>query len=166
MNCRIFGIEPNSTVDGPGVRMAIFFQGCLRHCNGCHNPQSWPLLAGEKMDTEDIKKKIAADPLLTGISLTGGEPFLQPVAALDLAKFAHERSLTVWCWSGYTWEWMQMWDDTRKALLHEVDVLVDGPFELGKKTLDLPWRGSSNQRIIDVQASLKKGEMVLWEEVK
>lgn len=163
MNFRVYGSVLNSYVDGPGIRMAIFFQGCLRHCGGCHNRDSWPMYGGVKMDTDDFKKTMANDPLLTGITLSGGEPFLQPQAALDLAKFAHSRKLTVWCYSGYTFEQINDWEDNRKLLLKEIDVLVDGPFEQDKMSLDIPWRGSANQRLVDVKKSLEKGEVVLYD---
>ena len=163
MMFRVFGVEQNSFVDGPGVRMAIFFQGCLRHCEGCHNPGSWPMYGGEKRDTEEFKKMMVSDPLLSGITLSGGEPFFQPQAALDLACFAHSRGLTVWCYSGYTFEEINEWEDNRKALLHAIDVLVDGPFEIDRMSLDIPWRGSTNQRLVDVKKSLEKGEVVLYD---
>lgn len=161
MNFRMAGLVQNSYVDGPGVRMAIFMQGCLHRCKGCQNPKTWQINGGEKVYTEDIEKLIATDPLIEGITLTGGDPFLQPKAALALARFAHSRGLTVWCYTGYTYEWIQMWDDNRKDLLKEIDVLVDGKFEEEHKSLDLAWRGSSNQRVIDVKKSLAKGEVVL-----
>ena len=87
MMFRVYGLEANSYVDGPGVRLAIFFQGCLHHCKGCQNPGSWPMYGGEKMDTEFIKKLMVSDSLLSGITLSGGEPFLQPMAALELAQY-------------------------------------------------------------------------------
>jgi len=161
---RAFGLVENSFVDGPGIRMAIFFQGCIRHCEGCHNPNSWPMYGGERMDTNDIIKKIANDPLLTGITLTGGEPFLQPTQALVLARFARQRGLSVWCYTGYTFEEINEWEDNRKTLLKNIDVLVDGPFEIDKMSLDIPWRGSTNQRLVDVQKSLEKGEVILYDE--
>ena len=159
---RAFGSEQNSIVDGPGIRMAIFMQGCLHKCKGCHNPTSWPIYGGIRMDTEEFKKEMAKDPLLTGITLSGGEPFLQPLAALDLARAAHQRNLSVWCYTGYTYEQILEWEDARKDLLREIDVLVDGPFEEDKKSLEILWRGSTNQRLIDVKESLKKGEVVLY----
>lgn len=159
---RAFGSEQNSIVDGPGIRMAIFMQGCLHKCKGCHNPTSWPIYGGIRMDTEEFKKEMTKDPLLTGITLSGGEPFLQPLAALDLARAAHQRNLSVWCYTGYTYEQILEWEDARKDLLREIDVLVDGPFEEDKKSLEIPWRGSTNQRLIDVKESLKKGEVVLY----
>ena len=163
MMMRMYGFELNSYVDGPGIRMAIFFQGCLHKCEGCHNPGSWPMYGGEKIDTDVFKKAMAGDALLTGITLSGGEPFLQPQAALDLAKFAHSRKLTVWCYTGYTFEQINEWQDNRKTLLQNIDVLVDGPFKLEEKSLDIPWRGSRNQRLIDVKKSLEKGEVVLYD---
>lgn len=161
---RICGKEPNSVVDGPGVRYAIFFQGCLRHCEGCHNQESWPVLGGERADTDKLLKEIAADPLLTGITLSGGEPFLQPLAALYLVKEAHKRGLNVWCYTGYLWEDILCWNDSRAELLREVDILVDGPFKMAEKSLELKWRGSANQRLIDVKKSLEKGEVCLYED--
>ena len=162
MKFRIFGSVQNSFVDGPGIRLAIFFQGCLRHCKGCQNPASWPMYGGDKADTEEFKKAMVSDPLLSGITLSGGEPFLQPVAALDLARFAHSRGLDVWCYSGYTFEEIIEWEDNRKQLLQEIDVLVDGPFVIDEMSLDLSWRGSENQRIIDVKKSLEKGGVVFY----
>ncbi len=163
MMMRMYGLEQNSYVDGPGIRMAIFFQGCLHKCEGCHNPGSWPMYGGEKIDTNDLMKKMANDPLLDGITLSGGEPFLQPQPALALARFARQRGLSVWCYTGYTFEKISEWQDNRKTLLQNIDVLVDGPFKLEEKSLDIPWRGSQNQRLIDVKKSLEKGEVVLYD---
>ena len=163
MMMRMYGLEQNSYVDGPGIRMAIFFQGCLHKCEGCHNPGSWPMYGGEKVDTNDLMKKMANDPLLDGITLSGGEPFLQPQPALALARFARQRGLSIWCYTGYTFEQINEWQDNRKTLLQNIDVLVDGPFKLEEKSLDVPWRGSRNQRLIDVKKSLEKGEVVLYD---
>ena len=163
MMMRMYGLEQNSYADGPGIRMAIFFQGCLHKCEGCHNPGSWPMYGGDKVDTNDLMKKMANDPLLDGITLSGGEPFLQPQPALALARFARQRGLSVWCYTGYTFEQISEWQDNRKTLLQNIDVLVDGPFKLEEKSLDIPWRGSRNQRLIDVQKSLEKGEVVLYD---
>ena len=156
MTFRMYGYEPNSYVDGPGVRLAIFFQGCLHRCEGCHNPGSWPMYGGEKRDTEDFKKMMVSDPLLSGVTLSGGEPFLQPLAALELARFAKTKGLSVWCYTGYTFEQIIEWEDNRKELLKHVDVLVDGRFEQDTASMELSWRGSANQRLIDVPESLKK----------
>lgn len=160
---RVYGLEANSYVDGPGVRLAIFFQGCLHHCKGCQNPGSWPMYGGEKMDTEFIKKLMVSDSLLSGITLSGGEPFLQPMAALELAQFAKAKGLSVWCYTGYTFEQIVEWEDNRKTLLQEIDVLVDGRFEQDMASMELDWRGSANQRLINVPESLEKGCVVLYE---
>lgn len=154
MNIRIFGLSSHSHIDGPGDRLTIYFQGCLRHCDGCNNPDSWPLHGGDKWDTEKIKEVIMMTPHLNGVSFSGGEPFLQPVQALELARYAHTLGLTVWCYSGYTFEEIFEWDDSRFELLKEIDILVDGPFEKDKRTRDLLWRTTSNQRLIDVKVSL------------
>lgn len=161
---RVFGYEPNSYVDGPGVRLAVFFQGCLHRCVGCHNLGSWPMYGGEKMDTEAFKKMMVSDPLLSGITLSGGEPFLQPRAALELAQFAKSRGLNVWCYTGYEFEQILEWEDNRREMLKYIDVLVDGPFKQEQMSLELHWKGSANQRLIDVAKSLEKGEVVLYDD--
>ena len=160
MNIRIFNIEKDKDIGGPGNRMRIFFQGCLKKCEGCKAEKSWPLNGGDKMDTSEITKLISADPELKGITLTGGEPFLQPAQALILATFAKGKGLNVWCYTGYTFEEIIQWQDNRKLLLQKIDVLVDGPFEKDKFSLDVPWRGSTNQRLVDVAKSLEKGKVV------
>lgn len=165
MKARIYGLVQNSYVDGPGIRMAVFFQGCHMHCKGCHNQGSWEPNGGVEMDTEEIKRRMAIDPLLAGITLSGGEPFLQPEAALDLAKFAHSLGLNVWCYTGYNMGLMlHMGDAAQVALLKETDVLVDGPYEQDKRSLALKWRGSSNQRAIDVKKSLEKEMVVCYDD--
>lgn len=166
MKARIYGLVQNSYVDGPGIRMAVFFQGCHMHCKGCHNQGAWEPNGGIEMDTEEIKRRMAIDPLLAGVTLSGGEPFLQPEAALDLAKFAHSLSLTVWCYTGYRMGDIlyKSGDMTQIALLKETDVLVDGPYEQDKRSLALKWCGSSNQRVIDVKKSLEKEVTVSYDD--
>ena len=159
MNIRIMGIVDDSIVDGPGLRLAVFTQGCPHHCPGCHNPQSHDFNGGKLMDTDEIIEKMDDDPLLDGITLTGGEPFAQPAACAELARQAHARGLNVWCYTGYTFEAL-LDDREKRALLDQVDVLVDGRFELDKRSLELKFRGSSNQRIIDVKKSLGTDEVV------
>lgn len=164
MKARIYGLVQNSYVDGPGIRMAVFFQGCRMHCKGCHNQGSWDPNGGTEMDTEEIKRRMAIDPLLAGITLSGGEPFLQPEAALDLAKFAHSLGLNVWCYTGYIMDSiLDTGDSAQVTLLKETDVLVDGLYQQGERSLALKWRGSSNQRLIYVPESLEKGCVVLYE---
>ena len=161
MNVNLYGLEANSYVDGPGIRMGIFFQGCLRHCKGCHNKNSWDVAGGISMDVEELKRRMLADALLDGVTFSGGEPFLQPAALTELAAFAQSVGLNVWCYSGYTFE--ELYSSNEKDSLKYIDVLVDGPFVEEKKSLDLTWRGSRNQRIIDVRKSLRKGKVVLYD---
>ena len=159
MNMRIAGLVNDSIVDGPGLRLAIFAQGCPHHCPGCHNPESHDFAGGSDMDTEKIIARMDANPLLDGITLTGGEPFEQPDACRILADAAHARGLNVWAYSGYTFEQLCAVPEKRR-LLEACDVLVDGPFLLEERSLDLRFRGSKNQRAIDVPASLQSGRVV------
>lgn len=163
MKIRIAGYVPESVVDGEGVRLAIFTQGCPHHCEGCQNPHTWNHRDGTVMDTDDFDK-LMANPLLTGITLTGGEPFLQQDACIELADMAHGRGLNVWCYTGYSFEALRLATNySGKRLIEYVDVLVDGKFEITKKSLGLRFRGSSNQRIIDVKKSLSRKEVMLYD---
>ena len=157
MNMRIAGIVNDSIVDGPGLRLAIFAQGCPHHCPGCHNPESHDFAGGSDMDTEKIIARMDANPLLDGITLTGGEPFEQPDACRILADAAHARGLNVWAYSGYTIEQLCAVPEKRR-LLEACDVLVDGPFLLAERSLDLRFRGSKNQRVLKVAELLAGGE--------
>ena len=165
MRISLSGVTGDSIVDGPGLRLTIFTQGCLHHCPGCHNPQTHDPAGGSWADTDDILAAAAENPLLDGITLSGGDPFLQPVPCLALAKGAHKIGLNVWTYTGYTWEALLEENDAEKlALLKETDVLVDGPFLLAERSLELRFCGSRNQRLIDVKKSLAQNEIVLWEE--
>lgn len=166
MRISLSGVTGDSIVDGPGLRLTIFTQGCLHHCPGCHNPQTHDPEGGSWADTEDILAAAAENPLLDGITLSGGDPFLQPVPCLALAEGAHKIGLNVWTYTGYTWEALLEENDADKlALLKETDVLVDGPFLLAERSLELQFCGSRNQRLIDVKKSLAEGKVVLWEEL-
>ena len=156
MKVRIAGIVSESCVDGSGIRLAVFMQGCLRKCCGCHNPDTHDLLGGRILDTADIIEQVRKNPLLSGITLTGGEPFLQIRPALELAKAVKDLGLNVWCYSGYKFE------DIKQEHLQYIDVLVDGAYIEELRDLDLQFRGSSNQRIIDVQKSLSARKIILW----
>ena len=160
---RIAGTVNDSIVDGAGMRFTVFTQGCPHHCPGCHNPQTHDFNGGTEVDPEEIIRKFRRNPLLDGITLSGGEPFCQSPACLQLAKAAHASGLNVWAYSGYTFEELIAGKEEWRDLLREVDVLVDGPFLLDKRTLECKFRGSSNQRLIDVQASLKAGAPVILE---
>lgn len=159
---RIFGTADDSIVDGPGIRFSVFTQGCTHACLGCHNPEAQPFEGGKLVTLEELKHEIVANPLLAGITLTGGEPFEQAKPLLALAKWAQDRGLTVWAYSGYEGEELLAGIPSAKAreLLEAVDVLVDGPFIKAEATHDLKWRGSANQRIIDVPASFAAGKPV------
>lgn len=165
MRISLSGVTGDSIVDGPGLRLTIFTQGCLHHCPGCHNPQTHDPEGGSWADTEDILAAAAENPLLDGITLSGGDPFLQPVPCLALAEGAHKIGLNVWTYTGYTWE--ALWEENapeKIALLKETDVLADGPFLLAERSLELRFCGSRNQRLIDVKKSLAEDKVVLWEE--
>ena len=165
MRISLSGVTGDSIVDGPGLRLTIFTQGCLHHCPGCHNPQTHDPEGGSWADTEDILAAAAENPLLDGITLSGGDPFLQPVPCLALAEGAHKIGLNVWTYTGYTWEALLEENDADKlALLKETDVLVDGPFLLAERSLELRFCGSRNQRLIDVKKSLAEDKVGLWEE--
>lgn len=165
MKLSLSGVSGDSIVDGPGIRLTVFTQGCPHHCVGCHNPQTHDPNGGAWGDTEDILAAAAQNPLLDGITLSGGDPFQQPAPCAELARGAHRLGLNVWTYTGYTWEalWAEN-DPERIALLCESDVLVDGPFLLAERSLELRFKGSKNQRTIDVKKSLAAGEVVLWEE--
>lgn len=157
---RIAGLVQDSIVDGVGIRFTVFVQGCGHHCPGCHNPQTHDPLGGREMCVEEIVAEMRSNPLTDGLTLSGGEPFDQPEGCLALAEAARAEGLNVWAYSGYRYEQL-LADEKRAALLRAVDVLIDGPFLLAERSLALPWRGSRNQRVIDVQRSLAAGEAVL-----
>lgn len=156
MKLRIAGIVDDSIVDGEGVRLTVFTQGCPHHCHGCHNPQTWNLTGGHEIDTEEIVQKLKENPLLSGITFSGGEPFLQPAPLAEIARAAHKLGLDVWSYTGFTLEELEKRTDVQQ-LLNEVDVLVDGPYVEALRDLTLRFRGSSNQRIIDLN-ELRKGD--------
>ena len=164
MRIRIAGVTNDSIVDGPGFRLAVFTQGCPHHCPGCHNPETHDSQGGHDADTAEIIAVMQKNPLLAGVTLTGGEPMMQPQACLELARAAHAAGKNVWCYTGFTFETLlKEADPQRLALLRETDVLVDGPFLLAQRSLDVRFRGSRNQRLIDVQKSLSLGKTVCCE---
>lgn len=161
MKMRIAGVVNDSIVDGPGLRLAVFAQGCPHHCPGCHNPQTHDFDGGEVADTEEIIEKMIKNPLLDGVTLTGGEPFCQPEACMEIARAAHAAGLNVWSYTGYTFEHLlKEGTEPQRALLRELDVLVDGPFLLARRTLNCRFRGSNNQRLILVRESLDAGRTI------
>lgn len=159
MLLKIAGIVEESVVDGPGLRFVVFAQGCKRHCPGCHNPQTHDYNAGQSIETHTLIEMMQENPLLDGLSLSGGEPFDQPEAFAELADMAHRCSYSVMAWSGYTFEELAT-NKTQRKLLEAVDVLVDGPFIIAQRSLSQLWRGSTNQRVIDVKQSLINNKVI------
>ena len=156
----ILDIVEDTTVDGPGFRTTVYCAGCPNHCPGCHNPQSWDMANGREVDVEDILDTILADPF-ADVTFSGGDPMFQPVGFAALAKAVKERSgKNIWCYTGYLFEDL-LKNAQQKELLEYIDVLVDGRFVEVLKDESLRFRGCSNQRIIDVQASLSSGTTVL-----
>ena len=147
MELNVAGIVGESIVDGPGIRLTVFCQGCPHHCPGCQNPETWEFAERTRMSPEQILEMVKRNPLIRGVTLSGGEPFSQPEEHAQLAQLLH-----------------QLLEGTpqQRQLLENIDVLVDGPFLLEKKTLELRFRGSSNQRILNVPESLAQGKAV-WE---
>ena len=161
MNIRLNGIVNDSIVDGKGIRLAIFTQGCPHHCPKCHNPQTHDYQGGYNTDTDEIISIMKENPLLDGITLSGGEPMEQANACIILAEEAKKIGLNVWVYTGYTWEELLYKNEEIQKLLSFTDVLVDGPFVYSLRSLELCFKGSSNQRIIDVQRSLLQNSVVL-----
>ena len=158
---RVAGYKKHSFVDGPGVRFTVFTQGCPHACPKCQNPETWDMTGGDLMKVSTIVQKIAGANYLDGVTLSGGDPVWQAESCYEIARASHKLGLNVWLYSGYTWE--QIMDglagEAAKKLLQEVDVLVDGRFIAQRRDSTLPFRGSSNQRIIDVRASLAAGDI-------
>lgn len=160
---RLAGVIRESIVDGPGIRLTVFTQGCPHHCEGCHNPTTHDFNGGYISHPENILKAIDENPLLKGVTFSGGEPFMQPAALAELGREIHKRGLDIITYTGFTFEQLTESFDKfpeRKDLLEQTDYLIDGKFELDKRSLNLQFRGSSNQRIIDVKQSLAEGRAV------
>ena len=167
MQVRLAGnIQPDSIVDGEGIRVVVWMQGCSHNCKGCHNPNTHSFDGGFLSDTEEVKKEISKLKSITGVTLSGGDPMFQVEASLDIAKFAHQIGLNVWCYTGYTFEQLlaiAIINPKMLELLKELDVVVDGKFILEEKSADVKFRGSKNQRIIDVPKSLKENKAICVE---
>lgn len=163
---RIAGLAKNSIVDGPGIRYAIFTQGCHHKCEGCHNPQSHDPKEGSFADIDEIMEEIASTTLYEGVTFSGGEPFLQADTLADLAIKIKSSGLglSIICYTGYTYEEIQdiisSGAFSYSRLLNNVDYLIDGRYESNKASLDCKWRGSTNQRIIDVNESRQQNKVI------
>ena len=151
---RLSGVIEESIVDGPGLRYVIFFQGCHKRCYMCHNPKTWDILGGYLQNLDELVKSFSNNPLLKGITISGGEPFLQPEPLLYLTKKAQENNLDVIIYSGYYYnELIKFNNPTVLEVLKTANYLIDGPFEYLKKDLSLLFRGSGNQRIMDLKTN-------------
>ena len=151
------GIVEDSIVDGPGIRATVFCQGCPHHCAGCHNPETWEFGCGTPMPVEEILRIIRSNPLCRGVTFSGGEPFAQAAGFARLARLLKEQGYEVASYSGYTFEQLLKGSSAQRELLEAIDILIDGPFILSRKTLETPFRGSRNQRVLDVKKSLTQG---------
>lgn len=163
---RLSGIIRESIVDGPGIRFVVFAQGCPHRCEGCQNPETWAFDSGFEMSAEQIISEMKKNPLLKGLTLSGGEPFCQSRAMASLANEAHKAGYDVIAYTGFLYEELLMQarrESGVRELLAQTDVLIDGPFVQALKSYDLRFRGSSNQRAIDVKASTEKGTPVITE---
>ena len=160
---RVAGLVQDSIVDGPGFRFVVFAQGCQQCCEGCHNPATWDIGGGTEKTVDEIIAEMLKNPLTDGLTLSGGEPLLQVGECLPLAAAARENGLNVWVFTGFTFEKLMARAEEEpevKSFLELTDVLVDGAFVQAERTLSLRWRGSRNQRVIDVPKSLAAGEAV------
>ena len=160
-------LQTDSIVDGKGLRAVLWTQGCIHNCEGCHNKETHDLKGGYLEDIEKVKEDILALEYHDGITLSGGDPFMQINPCLEIAKFAHQNNLNVWCYTGYTFEQLLELAKTNEKIipfLEEIDVLVDGKFILKEKTFNAIFRGSSNQRIIDVKKSLENLKPIIVKE--
>ncbi len=164
---RIFGVVEESIVDGPGIRYSIFVQGCSHGCPGCHNPESHSPKGGELRSIESVLGGIRSNKLIAGVTLSGGEPFEQPHACAALAQQLKADGYNIWTFTGYLYEdllKMSQANPDIACLLDNIDVLVDGPFVEELKSLELDWRGSSNQRVIDLAKTRDVGAIVEWKQ--
>lgn len=157
MSLRIMDIVDGTSVDGPGLRTSVYTAGCAHACPGCHNPDTWPFDAGRDAEVADLLEHIGRNGF--NVTITGGDPMYQAQALLPLARGIRDMGLNIWCYTGFTFEQLLQLPDA-VSLLHYIDVLVDGPFLLERRDTGLRFRGSDNQRIIDVATSLREGRAV------
>lgn len=158
----IAGFNKNSITDGPGLRFVVFCQGCIHNCEGCHNADTHEFNTGEDYTAQAIYEMIRQNPIAKGVTFSGGEPFCQPSGFFALAKILKNSGYELACYSGFTIEeLMEDKDSDSYKLLCELDILVDGKFILKEKSFDLKYKGSRNQRTLDVQESLRQNKAVL-----
>lgn len=164
MELRVAGIVKESVVDGPGFRYVIFAQGCDHCCKGCHNPDTHAMDGGYMVDTDSIIEDIKQSRYIDGVTFSGGEPFLQAEAFVYIAEKLKKENINIVCYTGFTYEELvQGKDRSRIKLLGLTDMLIDGPYMEELKDISLTFRGSKNQRIIDVKNSLRERKVILGE---
>ena len=160
-------LQSDSIVDGPGLRTVIWTQGCAHHCKGCQNAQTWDFNAGGLVPISMVKEAIDELEYQDGITFSGGDPMFQPEACNELAKYCKEKGYNIWVYTGFTYEELEKMAETKpiyREFLEKIDVLVDGRFILEERDLSILFRGSRNQRLIDVPKTLKNGKVVLFNE--
>ena len=165
---RLSGITPESFVDGPGLRYVLFTQGCLHHCPNCHNPESWDIDAGKEFSVKQIIRSLKKQKkTIRGLTFSGGEPFLQACELAEIALAAHQLGWDVVTYTGFTYEQLLELtnsDSNIQSLISASNILIDGKYIHELKTTTLPFRGSSNQRMIDIAETQKNGKVVLWKD--
>ena len=160
-------LQSDSIVDGPGLRTVIWTQGCAHHCKGCQNPQTWDFNGGGLVPLDAVYEAIDELEYQTGITFSGGDPMYQPEACNQIAEYARRKGLNIWCYTGFTFEEILLLAEKKpiyREFLDKIDVLVDGRFKIEERDLSLLFRGSRNQRLIDVKASLEQNKVVLVNE--
>lgn len=157
-------LQTDSVVDGEGIRTVIWTQGCPHNCLGCHNPNTHDFNTGEVVEVSEVLERIDGLENQDGITFSGGDPMCQPLACAEIAKYAKSKGLNIWCYTGYTYENLQKMAKENNGItefLNQIDILIDGPFILKERSLDLKFRGSKNQRLIDMPKTLKENKVVL-----
>lgn len=160
MKVNVLDIVRGTTVDGPGFRTSVYMAGCRHACPGCHNPQSWDFNGGTLMDIEELMAVVEEEDW--DVTLTGGDPMYHPGAVMEIARRVHELGHDIWVYTGFTWEDLIKKEELSNVL-RLIDVIVDGPYHAAERDTDLLFRGSRNQRIIDVASSLESGMVMEWQ---
>jgi anaerobic ribonucleoside-triphosphate reductase activating protein len=162
---RLSGIAYESLVNGPGLRRVFFSQGCKHNCKGCFNPDTHDFSGGEERDMDELIQDVTENPMIKGVTFSGGDPFERAEEFAYMAKQFKKYGINVWSYTGYTYEYIMEnlykvpgWKD----LMDNLDIIVDGRFEEDKQEDALRFKGSSNQRIIDVKASVGSGKLILF----
>lgn len=165
LNVRMAGVIPESLSNGPGLRRVFFTQGCRHNCKGCFNPETHDFNGGTLKNMDLLLEDLFKNPMITGVTFSGGDPLEQANKLIYMAQKIKEKNLNIWSYTGYTFEYLienSNKDNKWREFLETIDVLVDGKFEKDKSSMNIRFRGSSNQRLIDVKESLKTNKVVLY----